>query len=173
MENMNIILIGMMGSGKSSVGKKIAEYLNWSFLDTDVLIEQETQMKISDIFSQKGEPDFRKIETNVIKRLTDRTKTVISTGGGAPCSFENWRYLQGRFNKMVWLKADPKVLLKRLEFHRSMDRPLLKDQLHLERISSLLSQREECYSKADVVIDTDFLSLEQVAEKIIQEVQIS
>ncbi len=145
-------MIGFMGSGKTTLGKKLASHLNWSFIDLDERIEQKAGMKISQIFSSKGETYFRETESEVLKNLKTVTDTVISTGGGAPCFGENMDYMR-RSGITVYLKMTPGQLKNRL-LRSSKERPLLKnipiDELE-DYIEKKLSEREKCYSRAEIV----------------------
>ena len=145
-------MIGFMGSGKTTLGKKLASHLNWSFIDLDERIEQKAGMKISQIFASKGESYFRETESEVLKNLKTVTDTVISTGGGAPCFGENMDYMR-RSGITVYLKMTPGQLKNRL-LRSSKERPLLKnipiDELE-DYIEQKLSEREKCYSRAEIV----------------------
>lgn len=166
---MNIILIGMMGSGKTTIGKKTAQELGWTFKDIDDCIEQEEQMTIPDIFETKGEPYFRSVERRVIKKMMEGGRMVFATGGGAPCFEENWTEMK-RSGFIVWLKAAPEKLLERLKSFPPGARPLLKNNMTLERISEILKRRESCYGKADWIIETDDCTIEETAKKIMDRV---
>ena len=161
-----IFLIGFMGSGKSTVGRKLASQLNWSFIDLDDKIEKMEGMKIPDIFSLKGEPYFRNLETKTLKNLKSETDTVISTGGGTPCFSDNMNFMLSS-GLTVYLKMTPASLKRRLA-RSSEGRPLLKD---IDRkclngyIAAKLAEREKWYSRAEITIDglntnsSDLLSL--------------
>jgi shikimate kinase len=161
-----IFLIGFMGSGKSTAGRKLASQLNWKFIDLDEKIEEIEGIKIQDIFSLKGQPYFRKLETKVLKELRSETDTVISTGGGTPCFGDNMEIMLNS-GLTVYLKMTPASLKKRLA-KLSEGRPLLKD---IDRkdlkgfITMKLAEREKWYSMAEIVIDdfnddlSDLLSL--------------
>lgn len=164
---MHIVLIGMMGCGKSAVGRKLARKLAWKFKDVDDWIEKEQKTSIAKIFETKGEPFFRDLEKKMIARLAVDDQSVIAAGGGAPCFEENWK----RFTKhgfVVWLKAQPKKLLERVMKSPHGKRPLLKDRMTQERISELLKQREPFYSRAHLTIETDDLNTDQVMERIME-----
>ena len=164
---MNIVLIGMMGSGKSTVGRLAAKKLQWEFYDSDRRIEEEEKMTISDIFEKKGEPAFRKIEERVVGNLIRENECVIAVGGGAPLSEENWRAF-GINSTVLWLKVKPEILYKRLEHGGLKIRPLLKDSLSVERLSQILKDREPFYSRASLAIDTSGLEPEEAAEKVLE-----
>jgi shikimate kinase len=149
-----IFLIGFMGSGKSTTGKKLASHLTWSFMDLDEQIENLTGMKIPDIFSQKGELYFRQIESEVLLKTVSESKTVISTGGGTPCYEDNMDFMLAN-GLTVYLKMTPARLKIRLL--KSTDkRPLLKniDEKTLsDFIAQKLTEREKWYSRAEIKIE--------------------
>jgi shikimate kinase len=161
-----IFLIGFMGSGKSTAGRKLASQLNWSFIDLDEKIQKMEGMKIPDIFSLKGEPYFRKLEAKALQELKSVKETVISTGGGTPCFADNMDFMMSS-GLTVYIRMTPLNLKKRLE--GSVEgRPLLRevDMKDLqEYITSKLAEREKWYSRAEIIIDVvnndlpDLLSL--------------
>jgi shikimate kinase len=154
-----IILIGLMGTGKTTVGRIIARQLQALHIDTDGEIERRENMPIAQIFAEKGEQYFRDAETNFLRRLTRRKpsrRLILSTGGGLPLRPENATLLK-RLGAVVWLRADADTLVKRVERKIAL-RPLLSDEtigLH-ERMSKLCAERDGIYSKiADHVFDTE------------------
>jgi len=171
---MNIVLIGFMGCGKSSVGRALAKQLGAWHLDTDQEVEKREGMSIPDIFAKKGEGYFRQAETDLVKRLArqrGRKRLVISTGGGLPLRAENATYLK-EIGPVIWLRARPETIADRVG-PRLAHRPLVAghaDNL-IGRIEELLGQREPVYADvADHMIDTDeFEKSSHVAEKIIEE----
>src|SRR3990170_5346162 len=162
---VNIILTGFMGSGKTEVGKRLAKRLGYTFIDTDLLIEEKTGKSISEIFSRDGELFFRDIETLILKELTGINKYVISTGGGIVTREENILHLR-KIGFIIWLKASPETIFKRV--NTETHRPLLKVDNPLEQIKKLMSQREQSYSEADLTIDTDGLEVEDIVNNIIR-----
>jgi shikimate kinase len=168
-----IFLIGFMGSGKSTSGKKLASHLNWSFIDLDEKIENMTGMKIRDIFSEKGEAFFRKTESEALHDMVSETNAVISTGGGTPCFGDNMDFMLSN-GLTVYLRMTPASLRNRLE-DSSDHRPLLKDigkERLQEYITAKLSEREKWYSSAEIIIDgfnTDFSVLYSLVKKWIKE----
>ena len=161
-----IFLIGFMGSGKSTAGRKLASQLNWSFIDLDEKIQKMEGMKIPDIFSLKGEPYFRKLETQALQELKSEKDTVISTGGGTPCFGDNMDFMLSS-GLTVYIRMTPANLKKRLE-GSAEGRPLLKEIAMKdlqEYITSKLAEREKWYSRAEIIIDVvnndlpDLLSL--------------
>jgi len=168
-----IFLIGFMGSGKSTIGKKLASHLNWSFVDLDEKIELIAGMKIPDIFSEKGEPFFREKESEALRSLDPVSNVVISTGGGTPCFDENMDFMVSN-GLTIYLKMTPARLSNRLS--KSADsRPLLKniDKKDLtDYIVRKLEEREKWYSRAEIVIDgfnTDLSVLYSLVKKLIKD----
>ena len=162
-----------MGSGKSTLGKKLASQLNWSFIDLDEKVELKTGMKISEIFAKKGESFFRETESDVLKSLNAETRTVISTGGGTPCYGENMKYMLDS-GITVYLKITPGQLKSRL-IRSSKKRPLLNsvDINDLEEfIAQKLSEREKWYSRAEITFNrfnADLSDLYSLVKKRIKE----
>jgi len=120
-----IYLIGFMGSGKSTTGKKLASGLGWSFVDLDKKIEEETGRKIPEIFSKQGEEYFREVERRVLRAMESLSEVVISTGGGAPCYHDNMEHMLGN-GITIYLKLTPVQLKQRLAVSKG-ERPLIKD----------------------------------------------
>ena len=161
----NIILIGFMGSGKTEVGRRLAQRLDYGFVDTDAMIEQSAGMRIAEIFAGQGEAAFRKMERDLIMRHLRRLdKTVISTGGGMAIFNNNLPRLK-KLGKMVCLSAKPEVILKRLD--GQSDRPLINTPNPREKIEMLLCRRREYYEQADFSVDTSELSADEVVQKIL------
>ena len=158
------MIIGFMGTGKTAVGMKLAEKLEYRFVDTDRWIEKEMSKTIPEIFGQEGEPYFRDLEERVVQEASGLTGAVISTGGGVVVRPENIRRLKaGAF--MVSLKATPEVIYERIR--KEGPRPLLQAEDPLDAIRQLLRTREESYSRADLILDTSTLDVDRVVEKII------
>ncbi|MGB7856630.1 MAG: shikimate kinase [Pseudolabrys sp.] len=141
----SIVLVGMMGAGKSSIGRRLASRLGIPFIDADTEIESAAGMTIPEIFEKHGEPYFRAGEARVIARLLDNGPQVLATGGGAVMDPQT-RALIGQKGISIWLKADIDVLLKRTK--RRNDRPLV------EKIKDLLPAREPIYAQADIIIQS-------------------
>jgi shikimate kinase len=158
-----------MGTGKSTIGKKVADRLGWSFLDTDVLIEEDAGMTISRIFAERGEQYFRALERAVIARVCRVTRKVIATGGGVMTNEENVRLLK-EHGTVICLTAQPEVILSRVQGNN--DRPLLQSENPLEKIVELLAVRAEAYGKADFAIDTSHLNVDEVVETICSRVRV-
>jgi shikimate kinase len=164
----NIVLTGFMGTGKTEVGRILSRKLGYALVDADTEIEKEQGMTITEIFKQYGEPKFREIEANVIKRLSEINNAVISTGGGAVLRQENMDNLR-KNGVIVCLTASPETILKRTS--ATNDRPLLQVDNPLQKIKELLEFRKPYYEKADIMIDTEGKSPIEVAEEIIEKVK--
>jgi len=163
---MKIVLTGFMGTGKTSVGKELSKRLGYSFIDTDVLIEEREGMPISLIFKKKGEDYFRQVERAVIEEVSRKKDVVIATGGGAIKNRENMENLR-REGIIIWLKADPEVILKRVMLEEGK-RPLLDVKEPLNEIKRLLAEREKLYMQSDTFVDTNFITPEEAAQEIIK-----
>jgi shikimate kinase len=155
MLNSNILyIIGFMGSGKSTAGKKLASLLGWSFIDLDKRIEEQTGKTIPEVFSQHGEDFFRNIETEVLKSLKSQTNTVISTGGGTPCHGDNMDHML-KTGLTLYLKLTPGQLKSRLS-KSTGERPLIKDLSNvglLRFIEEKLAYREKWYNRAEIIVE--------------------
>jgi shikimate kinase len=160
---MNIVLIGMMGSGKTTVGRLLARKLKRKFYDSDKTIEEDSQRSVPDIFQTQGEDAFRALERQAILKLMSEDNAVIATGGGAALSEDNWKAFGQAL--VVWLKARPETLEARLKRGGSALRPLLKD-FSLDRLSALNKERSPFYNRASLAVDTDQLEPEETADKI-------
>jgi len=160
----NIALIGFMGTGKSTVGRMVAEMLHYTFLDTDHVIEARAGRSINEIFEQDGEPAFREWERRIVEELTRRTRTVIATGGGLPANDANLASLKTHALVVcLWASAD--VIWERVRDHEH--RPLLKDPDPLQRIRDLLAVRAPYYRQADVLVSVDIRPPREVAAQIV------
>jgi len=159
----NIILTGFMGTGKTAVGKELSRLLNMRLVDVDSEIEENRKMKITDIFKNFGEPYFRDVETEMIRKLARTKNTVISTGGGAVLREENMEALR-ETGVIFCLYADPETIISRTG--GSKDRPLLNVEDPLAKINELLRTRMPFYEKAGIVIDTNGKTPLEVAEEI-------
>lgn len=149
-----IILIGYMGAGKTTVGKDLAKQLGLTFYDLDWYIETRMRKKIPEIFAERGEDGFRKIEHNMLHEVAEFENVVISCGGGTPCFFDNMDYLNSQ-SDVVYLRATPETLFKHLKMGKGV-RPLLQgknDEELIVFIREQLAKREEFYSKANHIVD--------------------
>ena len=169
---MKIILLGYMGSGKSTIGKALANELNLSFVDLDHAIESEIGMSIRDFFDASGELKFRRLENEVLKKVLDENSDMIlSTGGGTPCYGNNLDLLKSTSNaKVFYLKASIKTLTERLLSERDT-RPLIQsiDEKDLpEFIGKHLFERSNFYLQAHQVVEIDQKSVEMIVEEIIE-----
>lgn len=163
----NIVLIGFMGSGKSSVGMALSKDLNMQYISTDDIIEEQERMKIEEIFKTKGEKYFREKEKEVIKEVSHLKGCIIATGGGIVLNWENVENLK-KGGKIFFLKAKPRVIYERIKEDRT--RPLLNVPNPLSAIRRILKARMPLYMEAaDYTIDTSAISIEEVVEKIKKE----
>jgi len=160
---MNIILCGFMATGKSSVGKKLAEILELEFVDLDAAIEVEECVSIPHIFAERGEQAFRKLESRMVERIMNRTGLVVSTGGGTVVNPQNMANLKS-CGIVVALTADIPTILRRAG--AGEERPLLQAEDREERIRELLSKRAPFYAQADMTIDTSSITIEEAALQI-------
>jgi len=162
--NRNIVLVGFMGTGKTSVGIKLAEMLGMTFVDTDDVIEKDSGMIISDIFSKHGENYFRDLESEVAEKISKLKNQVVATGGGIVKREINIENLK-KTGLLFCLDASPEVIAQRTSGYSH--RPLLQVDDPISRIRDLLKEREPLYAKADYRIDTSELTVEQVIEKMV------
>ena len=160
----NIYLVGFMATGKTSVGRALARRLKKKFFDLDDLIEQKEDMRIADIFKEKGEPYFRAVEKEIIKDVSQRCDLVVGCGGGAIANAENLAVLK-QSGLVICLKADIDTIINRSK--GTDQRPLLNVEDPQSRIIDLLKKRESFYSKSDHIIDTTNLDINAVVDKII------
>jgi shikimate kinase len=165
----NIALIGFMGTGKSSVGRLLADQLHFSFLDTDDLIESRTGKSISAIFAGEGEAAFRNLEQEIVAELASRNRTIIATGGGVGASETNLASLK-QHALVVCLWASPEKIWERVR--SQTHRPLLKEADPLAKIRQLLAAREQCYKQADVLLNTEVRSLKEVAQQVLHQFRL-
>ncbi len=159
-----------MGTGKSTVGRIVAEQLKFDLLDTDALIEQRSGKKITDIFAQNGESTFRQLEAQLVTELATCTNTIISTGGGLPTNPANLESLKSH-SLVVCLWAAPEAIFERVR--EQSHRPLLHDADPLGKIRSLLNAREPFYKQADVLINSDLRSAREVAQQVINQFRLA
>jgi len=163
----SLVLVGMMGAGKSSIGRKLAQRLAVPFVDADSEIERAADMNISDIFAKHGEPYFRSGEARVIARLLDGGPQVLATGGGAFMHPQSREAIRAK-GISIWLKAEYDVLLKRIK--RRGDRPMLKTDDPAETLRRLMEERDPVYAEADVIVHSRDVPHEIIIAEIISAV---
>jgi shikimate kinase len=167
LRGINLYLIGMMGSGKTTVGRILAEQLGYRFVDTDALIEQVAEQTITQIFAESGEAVFRELETSVLSELSAYTRLAIATGGGIVTKQENWGYLH--YGLIVWLDVPIEQLFDRIKDDTT--RPLLQTSNPFEKLQNLLEQRSPLYAQADVrIIVKPQETPEALATRILEEI---
>jgi shikimate kinase len=164
LQGLNIYLIGMMGSGKSTTATHLARQLHYRYFDTDTLIEQVAGQSVGDIFAQEGEAGFRQLESQVLSQLSAYQRSVISTGGGIVVELSNWSFL--RYGVVVWLDVAPDLLFERLDADQT--RPLLQTADPRQTLDTLLNERRSRYEQADLRIEvTAADSPEAVSQRIL------
>lgn len=159
-----IVLIGMMGSGKTTIGKLLGEKLTLRSIDIDVIIEHNEKRTVSEIFQNEGEKYFRNIERETIKKNFTNKDLIISLGGGA---FEDQltQELLLKNSTVIYLKTSPNVILERIK--NNTNRPLLKNQMTVEKIQSIILQRQKNYELANITILTDNKNTDKIVEEIL------
>lgn len=167
LKGVNLYLIGMMGAGKTSVGRELAQKLDYRFIDADDIIERVAGQTINEIFAREGESAFRHRESQVLAELSAYTYLVISTGGGIILRRENWSYLH--HGLVVWLDVPVEILISRLA--EDSTRPLLKDSDPALKLQTLLDQRRSLYAQADLHITVSGEDTpEQVATRVMEQI---
>jgi shikimate kinase len=172
----NIFLVGYMGAGKSTIGRKVAEAMGKSFVDMDLSIETRYRKTIAELFAEKGEPAFRTIEREMLLELASLENTVVATGGGTPCFFDNMQQMN-RLGMTIYLKVSPSELARRVISGKTI-RPLLagKKAADMEGfIADALLQREYWYNQAALIFSTEKepfpLKTDAVAARLIQRIR--
>jgi len=160
----SIVLVGIMGVGKSTIGKRLSQYLDIPFVDADKEIEKAAGMAVEDIFDQFGEEAFRSGEKKVIRRLLDEGQKILATGGGAFMNDETRAEIQ-EFGVSIWLKADLDVLMKRVQ--RRSNRPLLQTENPEATMQKLLDERNPVYALADLEIESRTVSRDVIAGEVV------
>ena len=161
----SLYLVGMMGSGKTSTGRPLAERLGYGFVDADAVIEQAAGCSIPQIFDSDGETGFRAIETQVLSAISQRHSLVVATGGGVVTQLENWGLLHHGI--VIWLDVAQEQLLERLRADDTA-RPLLQQPDPAEAVETLLNERRALYAEADLTVVIQEETPEQVADGILQ-----
>ena len=164
---MRIYLIGYMGCGKSTLGRKLSTHLNLQFVDMDHYIEERNYKTIPQIFAEEGEAEFRKKERKALEELSEFHDIVIATGGGAPCFFDNVE-LMNKTGKTIFLNIDPKILADRL-LKSKTERPLIKGKSREELVAFIdrtLKKRNEFYKKAEFQITKTNIDLDDLKKMI-------
>ncbi|WP_426447333.1 shikimate kinase [Paenibacillus sp. S-38] len=164
MNYRNMILIGMMGTGKSTVGQALAARLGWRFVDTDAVIEERTGKTIPELFAENGETFFREAEKEAVAAVLKESGQVVATGGGAVLREENRRAMS-EGGLVVALLCSPERIIERVR--TDTNRPLLQGNLE-ERVHTLAENRREAYTFADLAVDTSDLDVESIAGKILK-----
>ncbi|MGB3073971.1 MAG: shikimate kinase [Chitinophagales bacterium] len=165
----NIFLIGFMGSGKSTVGKQLAYLLQYDFIDLDEYLQKQEGATITQLFEEKGESYFREQESQYLKSFHASEKLVLSTGGGAPCFFDNMKWMNEN-GTTVYLKAVPKLLADRLKKEKD-HRPLLRGKSNdevIDFINQKLGEREKFYLSAKIIVDAVSLN----GKKLVHELKV-
>jgi shikimate kinase len=165
----NIFLIGMMGAGKSTVGKHLAQKLGYNFLDTDPLIEKCAGKSIPEIFANDGEEVFRDLEQQVLSQVSAYTRIVVATGGGIVMRSLNWSHLHDGI--VIWIDVPIETLHKRLK-NASEQRPLLQTVNPLQTLNDIYSQRRDRYAQADIsIMVTANETSEAVSDRLLEMIQ--
>jgi shikimate kinase len=174
----HIFLTGFMGSGKTTIGKKIARQINWPFYDCDQEIEKQTHRRIPEIFKQEGEQQFRTYEQHVIAELAGREQSaVIALGGGALMEDRNLETVK-RHGRLIYLKTHPDQIWQRVRYNQN--RPLLNRERKFlskeefdRKVPALLADREKGYLQADLIIDCGYKKADMIAELIINQLHLN
>ena len=161
----SLYLVGMMGSGKTSTGRPLAERLGYGFVDADAVIEQAAGCSIPDIFDRDGEAGFRKLESQVLSAISQRHSLVVATGGSVVTQPENWGLLHSGI--VIWLDVVPDQLLQRLNADSTV-RPLLQTADPEAALNALLNERRPLYAEADLTVVINDETPEAVADGILQ-----
>lgn len=165
LKRRNLIFVGLMGAGKSAIGRLVANQLGLPFVDTDHEIERVSRMSISELFSTYGESEFRALEGRVIRRLLRSGPKVVSTGGGAFINDKTRKHIE-RGGISVWLKADLDVLWERV--NKRDHRPLLKTENPKQTLENLMNERYPIYQRANVTVQSRNVRTDVIAAEVME-----
>ncbi|MEN9203924.1 MAG: shikimate kinase [Thermostichus sp. DG_1_6_bins_120] len=169
LRGVNLYLVGMMASGKSTLGAELASQLGWQFFDTDTLVEQVAGCSVAELFAKEGEAYFRDLETQVLAQLSSYTRLVIATGGGVVLRPQNWGYLHHGLT--IWLDVAPTLIWQRL-LRDPGQRPLLQTEDPQAALHTLMQQRQPFYRQADVRVPiSSEISPPQLAQQVWQAIR--
>ena len=176
MNAKRIFLTGFMGSGKSSVGPKLAERLNFEFIDLDAYIERKEGLTIPLIFERKGEHYFREVEAHRLAEVIENENTIISLGGGTIVSDRNLKMIKEK-GVLIYLRYTPENIYHRIK--QNLNRPLFRDLVEVKaskgefirRITSMLNERKRYYEDSNIIIDADALSINKISQEIIKKLE--
>jgi shikimate kinase len=161
----NIVLIGFMGCGKSLTSKRLAKFLNRKVVSTDDLVEKREKRSITKIFKESGEGYFRKVEKEIVREISELKGVIVDCGGGAYLDSDNAAYLK-RNGIVFYLSASPKCIYDNIKNRKH--RPLLNVEDPLAKIKELLEARKPYYEHADVIINADYKTIDQIAESVVK-----
>lgn len=168
--DFNLMLIGFMGTGKSTVAGKLKQMLQAEQIEMDALIAEEAGMSIPDIFEKFGESHFRDLETGMLRKFKEKKPVIVSCGGGAVLRDENIEIMRGQ-GKIILLTATPQTIYERVKDNH--DRPVLNGNMNVEYISELMEKRKVRYEMAaDIVIATDGKTVDEICNEILEEVKV-
>ena len=162
---MNTYLVGLPGVGKSTIGRLLAEKLNQTFIDLDLDIEKSTGLTIPEIFEYRGEEYFREVEKLALERTFEYSQTIVATGGGTPCFFDNMEQMK-EHGKVIYLQSTLEQILNNLKKEEGESRPLLAKNLSEQKIKNLLSEREKQYLQSHEIIKVS-IDLEDTLKDIL------
>lgn len=164
-----IFLIGFMGTGKTTISRRLEEKLKYPLYDTDAIIVEKEGMRIPEIFEKKGEIYFRQLETEVIKEFEKMESCIVSCGGGLPLNRENVAYMR-HCGTIILLQASPQTVFEHVRYGK--ERPILNGNMNVEYIEMLMKRRESAYQyAADLTIVTDDKDLVEITEEIIEKLE--
>lgn len=168
--DFNLMLIGFMGTGKSTIAGKLKQMLQAEQIEMDALIAEEAGMSIPDIFEKFGESHFRDLETGMLRKFKEKKPVIVSCGGGAVLRDENIEIMRGQ-GKIILLTATPQTIYERVKDNH--DRPVLNGNMNVEYISELMEKRKVRYEMAaDIVIATDGKTVDEICNEILEEVKV-